>query len=95
MKKLIAVLLLATSTLASAHDGRGFRGGYYGGYHHGSGFGWVAPAVIGGVIGYELAHPYYAPPVYVQQPPVYVQPPICPVGQMPLYYQNGAFAGCR
>jgi len=84
MKKLIAVLLLATSTLASAHDGRGFRGGYYGGYHHGSGIGWVAPAVIGGVIGYELARPetvvveQQQPSVIVQQPQTVVQAP--PVG---------------
>jgi len=71
MKKLIAIFVLSLGTIASitpaqAHDG--FRGGYPGG-----GMGWVGPALIGGVIGYELSRPrYYEPPVIVQQP-VYVQ----------------------
>jgi hypothetical protein len=74
MKKLVAVLLLAVaSTSAMAqHHGYHRHGGYRGG--------WVAPAVIGGVIGYGLSRPYYepyyAPPVVIQQPPVYVQQPI-------------------
>jgi hypothetical protein len=87
MKKLaLALTLLLTAGVASAHDHGGFRGGYhggyYGGYHGGyhggyyGGGGWVAPALIGGVIGYELARPYY------QQPPVvYTQP-------APTVYQN-------
>jgi hypothetical protein len=42
---------------------------------------WVAPAIIGGVIGYGLTRnyyePYYAPPVVVQQPtPIYNNPTI-------------------
>ena len=77
MKKILAGLaLVALSTTAFAHDHGGFRGGYRGGYHGGYGGGWVAPALIGGVIGYELARPYY------QQPPVvYTQP-------APTVYQN-------
>ena len=103
MKKLaLAIALLTTATVASAHDHGGFRGGYHGGYYggyHGGG-GWVAPAIIGGVIGYELAHPYYyAPPpvTYVQPPVVYQQPvaPVCTYGQNPVYFSNGTFAGCR
>lgn len=53
---------------AEAHGYYGYRGGYYGG-------GWIAPALIGGAVGYGLARPYYAPlpqVVYVQQP-VYIQ----------------------
>jgi hypothetical protein len=45
---------------------------YYGGYRGG----WVGPAIIGGVIGYELSHPRT---VIVEQQPVIVQqqqPPI-------------------
>lgn len=61
--------LFAYSSSAQAHEGFRYRGGccYRGGY----GYGWVAPAVIGGVIGYELSRPA---PVIVQQPPVYVTP---------------------
>jgi len=101
MKKILAGLaLVALSTTAFAHDHGGFRGGYRGGYHGGYGGGWVAPALIGGVIGYELAHPYYyAPPAvtYVQPPVTYIQQtsPACPYGQNPVYFSNGAFAGCR
>jgi len=63
MKKIIAILLLTMSASTFAH-------GYYRsfGYHND----WVAPAIIGGVVGYSIARPYYAQPVYVQ--PVYVQP---------------------
>ena len=55
MSKLLAVLLLSVSIGAQAHDG--FRGGYGGGYHHGSG-NWIAPAIIGGIVGYELNRSY-------------------------------------
>ena len=75
MKKLIALILVAFCATAMAqyphHNHR------YGGY--GGGWGWVAPAVIGGVIGYEIAHPapvvVQQPPIVVQQPPVVVQQP--------------------
>jgi len=77
MKKLLAVLLLAvasTSAMAQHHG----HGGYY--RHGGYRGGWVAPAIIGGVIGYGLSRPYYepyyAPPIVYTQPPVYVQPPV-------------------
>jgi hypothetical protein len=73
MKKLLLVLsLLAIAGTASAHEGfRGYRGGYYHGGCYGCG--WVAPALIGGVIGYELSRPTT---VYVEPQPsvVYVQP---------------------
>lgn len=76
MKKIIAALVLAAaSTSAFAHGG--FHGGYggyhggYGGYYRG-GNNWIGPALIGGIIGYELAQPrviYQQPPVVVQQQP--------------------------
>ena len=65
MKKLLAILLIASSASAMAH-----QHGYW--RHSGPdrGWNWVAPAVIGGVIGYEISRP----PVYVQpQPPVVIQ----------------------
>jgi hypothetical protein len=73
MKKILTVLaLLAVTGTASAqwhhHHGGYYRGGYYGGGN------WVAPAIIGGVIGYELSRPpVYTSPVIVQQPPVVIQ----------------------
>ena len=79
MKKLIlAFSLLAVIGSASAHEGfrhYGYRGPccYNGG--------WVGPAIIGGVIGYEIANR----PVIVEQPPViYTQPSI--VQQPPVGY---------
>jgi hypothetical protein len=75
MKRILLILALTASGTAFAqhnhyghgywrHDGRG-------------GWGWVAPAVIGGVIVYEATRP----PVVVQQPaPVIIQQqpgPIC------------------
>ena len=49
----------------------GYRGhGYWRPHPNGGGWGWVAPAVVGGVIVYEATRP----PVYVQPaPPVIVQ----------------------
>jgi hypothetical protein len=71
-KTILALSLLAIVGTASAHEGfRGYRGGYYHGGCYGCG--WVAPALIGGVIGYELSRPTT---VYVEPQPsvVYVQP---------------------
>jgi hypothetical protein len=72
MKKLFAMLLIVSAGMGScavqaeAHD-YGRRGG------GGCGACWVAPALIGGIIGYELSRPqvYSPPPVYVQ-PQTYV-----------------------
>ena len=69
MKKLLALLLLTASVSAMAQHGYGFRPhGYYGG-----GWGWVAPTVIGGVVGYEIARSQQ--PVIIQQQPVIIQQP--------------------
>lgn len=71
MKKLIAILLLtltATTAMAQLH-------GHGGGYYRGGGYrgGWIAPALIGGAIGYGLTRNYYEP--YYAPPPVYYAPP--------------------
>jgi len=82
MKKLLlAFSLLSLIGSASAHGPyRAF--GMHGGYYGGCGGCWVAPAVIGGVIGYELTRPstvYVEPqPVVIQQSQPVVQAP--PVG---------------
>jgi len=75
MKKLflaLSLLAIVGTATAQAHEGFRYRGGccYRGGY----GLGWVAPAVVGGVIGYEIAQPRT---VVVEQPPVvYTQPSV-------------------
>ena len=49
MKKIIFAALMLSSTIASAHG--------YGGHHHGGyGYGWVAPVVVGGAIGYVIGY---------------------------------------
>jgi len=73
-KTILALSLLAVVGTASAHDGfRGYRGGYYHGGCYGCG--WVAPALIGGVVGYELAQPR---PVIIEQPVIVQQPQYAP-----------------
>jgi len=84
MKKLLAVFVLCAgmgSCVTQAHAQWHHHGGYYrGGYSNN----WVAPAIIGGVIGYELNRPrYYEPPVIVQQPVVVQQQPVYSVVPTP------------
>ena len=72
MKRIIALILLTVSVSAMAqyphHNHR--HGGW--GYN-----GWIAPVIVSGVIGYEIAR-HQSPPVIVQQP-VVVQPvPVTP-----------------
>ena len=85
MKKILALLALV-STTALADGGHynhgGYRGGYHGGgyhYTHGGGA-WIGPAIIGGVIGWELGRSYPPqPPViysYPQQPQIIYQNPV-------------------
>jgi hypothetical protein len=71
MKKLLAILLLTASVSAMAQHGYGFRPhGYYGG-----GWGWVAPTVVGGVVGYEIARSQQPVIIQQQQQPVIIQQP--------------------
>ena len=67
-------LLLALSMLAvvGTANAQWHHHGHHRGGHGGN---WVAPAIIGGIIGYELSRPrYYEPPVIVQQPVIVRQP---------------------
>ena len=67
MKKLLIASIIGLTALgAQAH-------GPHHGYHGGGGWGWVAPALIGGAVVYTVTRP----PVIVQQPPVVVQPQNC------------------
>ena len=65
MKKLIALVLITLSATAMAQHHHHHR-------HNGWGYnGWIAPVIVSGVIGYEIARRQQ--PVIVQQP-VVVQP---------------------
>ena len=75
MKKLliIAMLCISGTVFAQHHHGHSHGHGYWR-HSGGSNWGWVAPALIGGVIVYEATRP----PVVIQQPAPYViqQPPV-------------------
>jgi hypothetical protein len=74
MKRLIALILLTGAVSAQAQPG--FRYYHHHGYYPGPNYGWVAPTIIGGVIGYEIARNQQ--PVIVQQPVVIQQAPMPP-----------------
>jgi hypothetical protein len=80
MKKLVTAFILSAGLGSCAVPAVAQHHGYHHGYYRGGyGGNWIAPAIIGGVIGYELSRPrYYEPPVIVQQPPVIIQ-------QSPIY----------
>ena len=86
MKKLIALLLITLSATAMAQH-------HHGGHRHGGyGWGWVAPALIGGAVVYAATRP--APPpsvVYVPNPQPQVLPP-APVG---FHYEQILDANCN
>ena len=70
MKKLIALALLTLAVSAQAQHH----------HHHRHGGGnWIAPVIVGGVIGYALTRNYTEPVYnygYVPPPPVVVQQPM-------------------
>lgn len=82
MKKVLATLaLLLVAGTANAqwhHHGGHYRGGYYAGSN------WVAPLIIGGVIGYEINRANQ--PVVVQQPQIVYTQPQTPVQSAPYGY---------
>jgi hypothetical protein len=97
MKKLIFVLSCLFSSLAFAQhpSHHGYHG--YQAYHnrpyYSSGY-WIAPAIVGGVIGYALAQPRV---IYTPPPPVVVYPPVVnmPVPPMGYHYENVLDQNCN
>lgn len=69
MKKILLTLTLAVLAGSAFADGYHHHHGYWQRGYNG-GWNWVAPVIIGGVVGYEIARTQ--PPV-VQQQPVIVQ----------------------
>lgn len=86
MKKFIAISLLCLASVPAMAQHRG-HGHYATGvphhYHHRHHGGhWVAPLIIGGVVGYAITRNnepviVQQPPVIVQQPPVFSNNPTC------------------
>ena len=77
MKKIgviIFTLTIGLSASFSSHAGGGFYGHSYGGSHRTHGNRWVAPLVIGGIVG-TAVYSNYASSQNVYREPVYVQPP--------------------
>ena len=69
--KILASILFLLPLSAMAQHHHGFRHFDHHQHHRSSGWGWVAPAVIGGAVVYGLTRPVVVQqPVYVQQPPV-------------------------
>ena len=71
MKKLIALVLVTLAVSAQAQHQHH--------HHHRHGGNWVAPIIVGGVVGYALARNYNEPVYnygYVPPPPVIVQQPV-------------------
>lgn len=69
---LLATLLALTLPVHAQHHGghHGQHGGYHG--HRGGGE-WIAPLIIGGVVGAIITRE--SQPVIVQQPPIIIQQP--------------------
>ena len=73
MRKVAALVLSLMAMSASAqHIHNHYHSGYRGG--------WLAPVIVGGVIGYELNRPRTETVIVQQQPTVIVQPQPAPQG---------------
>ena len=89
MKKLIALVLISLSFGAFAqHRHNGYNNH---GHRGGSGWGWVAPALIGGAIVYGVTRPAPVQPPVVYTPPPVVIPP-APYGY---HYEQLLDANCN
>ena len=80
MKKVLAVLLLTLVTapaMAQHWHGHGFRHHGHHGYYYGGGVNgkWVAPLIIGGVVGAAIANNRQQETIVIQRPPVVIQNP--------------------
>lgn len=73
MKKTLVALIAGLAIMGSAQAQYHHHGHYRGGYHAGGGH-WIAPLIIGGVVGAVIARESQ-PAVVVQQPPVVYQQP--------------------
>ena len=86
--KILAILLLLLPVSAMAQHHYGMRH-FDHHQHYRGGWGWVAPAVIGGAVVYGITRPVVVQqPVYVQQPTVLGQPQIVIIDGVEYTKQN-------
>lgn len=72
MKRILAISLLCLASVPAMAQHR--HHGYHGHHrHYGGGGAWVAPLILGGVVGYAITR---NPDPVVVQPPVVVGPPM-------------------
>lgn len=89
---LLSLLLMAFSAPAFAGPAHHHRHHHHG-YHHHAGR-WIAPVIVGGIVGYALAQPSVAQPapVIVQQQPVYIQETVNCTEWKEIMLPNGTIA---
>lgn len=101
MKKIIIILTLGIASIAHADLRYHERFEHHD--HYGYGMGWIGPAILGGIVTYELTRPATVPapqpvpPVIVQQPPVIVQQQVVTVPPAPagFHYENILDSACK
>ena len=106
LSALIGLTALTGTAHADPHNRYGYAGGYYGypgghvhnnygnrgyGYRHSNSDDWIAPAIIGGVIGYAINQASQPRTVYVQQQPRVIYQNIPPAGY---HYEDILDASC-
>jgi len=92
MKKLILALLLTTSFAATAQHNH-YNRHNHNHRHYTPSSNWVAPAIIGSVIGGAIVYGATRPQYYAPPPVVYVQPtPVPPYGY---HYENIVDSACN
>lgn len=96
MKNILLSLLLmvfsAPVFAGPAHHHRHHYGHHH--WNHSQSGRWIAPVIIGGVVGYALAQPSVAQPapVIVQQQPVYIQETVNCTEWKEIMLPNGTIA---
>jgi hypothetical protein len=85
----LASLILISGTSQANPNHRNHHGQNHGYYNRSD---WVAPLVIGGVLGYVITRPQ---PVIVQQPPIIVYPNTQPSVPYGYHYEQILDANCN
>jgi hypothetical protein len=73
MKKILLLLAIFPTLALAQHYHRGFEGPHW--RYQGGNWNWMVPAIVGGVVVYEVTKP--TQPIIVQQPVIVQQPQVC------------------